>query len=128
MIYVKKLRRKCSVKGCRCTDTYNVSVSSEPGGSVIICRKCAEAAAKAIEKYEKLPAEQRKRPILNRPAPPLFFHAPAQPEEPAETLHNVKESVSELVGYAQPEEVTEVPEEEKTVQKGSNKNRTKNSK
>lgn len=69
-MYVKNLKRKCGVRGCKNTDTYAVSHTRESGNSIIICKECAEKIVEAIEKYE------RERPVSekkSRPAPPLFY-------------------------------------------------------
>ena len=52
-MYVKRLRRRCGVRGCKNMLTYTISHRKESGNSVIICRKCITDAAKEIDKYEK---------------------------------------------------------------------------
>lgn len=48
-MYVKRLKRKCSVRGCSNTDTYSISHSSEAGNTVIICKSCLGKALSAID-------------------------------------------------------------------------------
>lgn len=46
---VKKIRRKCSVRGCKNIDTYSIARSHEVGNSVIICKSCLEDALAEIK-------------------------------------------------------------------------------
>ena len=50
---IRKLKRKCSVRGCSCTDVYALSLTRECGNSVIICKGCLEKALKEVNKSEK---------------------------------------------------------------------------
>lgn len=53
MIFLRKMKTKCAVKGCRSTgnkvDTYCVSVSREIGRGVVMCEKCIEEAYEALK-------------------------------------------------------------------------------
>lgn len=51
-MYIKKLRRKCNVRGCRNTESYAISKTREMGNSIIVCKECLEEALKKIEEYE----------------------------------------------------------------------------
>ncbi len=67
----KYVKRLCSVRGCKNTSSYMISLTREMGNSVIICRECAKAASAAIGKAEKeRPKEKKKTGI-----PPLFFNS-----------------------------------------------------
>ena len=78
-MYVKKLKRKCSVRGCKCTDTYAISLTREIGNSVIVCKSCLEKAVKAVEDFK--PAQETDVKAAGIPA--LFFNSTANaPEEP----------------------------------------------
>ncbi len=48
MLYVRKVRRKCNVRGCRCIDSYAISWTKEAGNTIIACKKCLEEAVKEI--------------------------------------------------------------------------------
>ena len=48
-MYAKKLKRRCSVRGCKNTVSYNISRSRELGYSVIICEDCLKDAVEAIK-------------------------------------------------------------------------------
>jgi hypothetical protein len=52
-MYVKKLKRKCGVRGCKCTDTYSISKSREMGNSIIACKECLVEALATIEDIEE---------------------------------------------------------------------------
>lgn len=48
-MYLRKIKKKCGVRGCNCTESYAVSKTREAGNSVIICKNCLKEAAKGIE-------------------------------------------------------------------------------
>ncbi len=52
-MYVKRLKRKCNVRGCKNTDTYAISKTREMGNSIIACKSCLLEALKTIEEAEK---------------------------------------------------------------------------
>lgn len=58
-MYVKKLKRKCGVRGCKNTDTYAISKSREMGNSIIACKECLIEALATIEEQNK-PIEEAK--------------------------------------------------------------------
>ena len=62
----KYVKRKCSVRGCKNTSSYMISLTREMGNSVIICRECAKAAGAAISKAERNVPRKRKRPVFLR--------------------------------------------------------------
>lgn len=49
---IKKIRRKCMVRGCSNKETYMVSKNRELGNSIIICQDCAEKILDEIRKKE----------------------------------------------------------------------------
>lgn len=72
-MYVRQVRRKCSVRGCRCTDSFAVSLTREAGNTVIICKNCLEKALKAIGEID--PKTKSNIPKASgKEAPPLFFN------------------------------------------------------
>lgn len=50
---IKKVHKKCMMKGCACRSSYHISLSREIGNSIIICKSCAKKALEMIEDYEK---------------------------------------------------------------------------
>lgn len=75
-MYVKRVRRKCSVRACRRTDSFALSKSREFGNSIIVCRDCLEAALKAIAGMNPAAGTNAPKRELKAP-PPLFFNAEA---------------------------------------------------
>lgn len=65
---VKSVKRMCSVKGCRNTETYAISKIKEFGG-VIICKSCLEEALKAVNN-----PKQSKEKAVCKEERPLFYH------------------------------------------------------
>ena len=119
-MYFRKIKRKCRVRGCRCTESYAISLASEVGNTVIICKSCLEKALKAIE--EGKPEPEKKKPSG---IPSLFFNgvlkaepAEAEPIEVTEPLIDDMDDVSGLIeddgifepSDAEPIEVTEPSE------------------
>jgi hypothetical protein len=58
-MYIKKLKRKCGVRGCKNTETYAISKSREMGNSIIACKDCLVDALTTIEEQNK-PIEEAK--------------------------------------------------------------------
>ena len=83
-MYVRHVKRKCNVRGCRCTDSYAISLSREVGNTVIICKSCLGKALGAID--DAAAHTEPKLRITSEEAPALFFNAAAKvapvPEEP----------------------------------------------
>lgn len=68
-MYVKKIKRKCGVRGCKNTDTYAISKSREMGNSIIVCESClVEALAEIDMKYSRREAVEGEMPIPLEPA------------------------------------------------------------
>ena len=75
-MFIRQVRRKCGVRGCKCVESYAISRTREPGNSVIICEGCLNAALGAIGEID--PATKSNiRPQENISAPPLFFNTEA---------------------------------------------------
>lgn len=75
-MFVRKVKRKCGVRGCKNTDCFAISRTREVGNTVIICKSCLGKALGAIDEID--PKTQSNIPHTdNRPAPPLFFNAVA---------------------------------------------------
>lgn len=74
MMNVKRVKRKCGVRGCRNTDSFSICRTNEAGNSIIICRSCLSDALSAVDGYKT-----RKKPPTAAP-PPLFFNAAVKPQ------------------------------------------------
>lgn len=70
MMYARKVRRKCDVRGCRNIDCFAISKSREPGNSIIICKSCLIEGAEAVE---KVGSETVLKKVTASEPPPLFF-------------------------------------------------------
>lgn len=81
---IKKIKKKCEVRGCKNTDTYSLTNTNEFGNSVIICEECLKKAVKAVAEYD--PSAEKK--TVSVPPPPLFFHGGIE-----KTAENVEETV-----------------------------------
>lgn len=83
-MYVKQVKRKCSVRGCKNTDCFAISRTREVGNTVIICKSCLGKALGAIDEID--PKTKSNIPALdNTSAPSLFFNAKALGTDAAET-------------------------------------------
>lgn len=94
-MFVKKFKRKCSVRGCKnVADVYLISRRRDMGNTVAMCRECLQDALASIDGYQ----EPEKVIKVDRP---LFYH----PEETKVTLSSVAEKEPEPVEVI--EKVTE---------------------
>ena len=66
---VKKIKRKCGVKGCRNTETYTISKVRDFGDTVLICESCLKESLEAIKNYGKEPPKKEAAP------PPNMFYS-----------------------------------------------------
>lgn len=73
-MFVRQVKRKCSVRGCKNTECFAISKVREVGNTVIICKNCLRDALGAIDEID--PKTKSNIPSLdNTEAPPLFFNA-----------------------------------------------------
>ena len=56
---IKKIKRKCEVRGCKNTDTYSLTNTNEFGNSVIICEECFKK--RRLKLLRNTTHQQRKR-------------------------------------------------------------------
>lgn len=79
-MYIRRVKRKCTVRGCKNTDCFSISRTREAGNTVIACKNCL---AEAIDAIDTLPAEQKTNipKEIHTQAPPLFFNADAQEKQ-----------------------------------------------
>lgn len=83
MMYVKKIKRKCGVRGCKNTESYAISKSREMGNSIIACKECLEEALKTIEeKYMPIAPIEPTEAITEAPA----VEIPTEEESPTEAV------------------------------------------
>lgn len=67
---VKRIKRKCEVRGCRNTDSFALTNANEFGNSVIICKDCLKSALDAAENYNPNVPNTRR----DSEPPALFFN------------------------------------------------------
>lgn len=73
MIYAKRIRRQCGMRGCRNTDTYSLSQFNEiAAGNIIICKDCLKAAMEAVESCTMPEVDYSRK--AQSPPPPLFHN------------------------------------------------------
>ena len=65
---VKKIKRKCAVKGCKNVETFTISKVRDFGDTVLICPSCLAEALKAVKNYGKV------KPKTNIQPPPAVFY------------------------------------------------------
>lgn len=107
-MYAKRLKRKCSVRGCKNTDTFAISRTRELGGSVIICKSCLGKALGVIDDINP-DTGSNIEVTSGGEAPKLFFNAKALGKTKAKDglsadVAVVDETPAVLVTEAQPEE------------------------
>lgn len=71
-MYLRRVKRKCSVRGCKNTDCLAISKTHEIGNTVIICRDCLADGLKSADELK--PDEKTNVRRESTEAPPLFFH------------------------------------------------------
>lgn len=115
MIYAKKVKRKCSVKGCKNTECFAISKSREIGNSVIICKSCLREGLGAVGEID--PKTKKNIPVVNRSSSPsLFFYAKTLGTDTAETKND---DVPPVTDNGQGETTPSQTEEGKETDNGS---------
>ena len=75
-MFVRQVKRKCGVRGCKSTDCFAISRTREVGNTVIICKSCLGKALGAIDEID--PKTKSNIPAAdNTTVPSLFFNAKA---------------------------------------------------
>ena len=83
-MFVRQVKRKCGVRGCKNTDCFAISRTREVGNTVIICKSCLGKALGAIDEID--PKTKSNIPAVdNTSIPSLFFNAKALGTDAAET-------------------------------------------
>ena len=75
MIYAKKLKKKCMIRGCGNTESFALSKSLSDIGNVLICASCLAEALSQVDEarkdFDEAIVEKVKKPSA---PPPLFYH------------------------------------------------------
>ena len=96
MFYVKKIKRKCGVRGCKNTETYAISKSREAGNSIMVCRDCLVEALKTIEEQYKPIEFEKAEPVKATETPIEAItddgdtNTPIEEEKPTEAINTTK--------------------------------------
>lgn len=113
-MFVRQVKRKCGVRGCKSTDCFAISRTREVGNTVIICKSCLGKALGAIDEID--PKTKSNIPVVeNTSAPSLFFNAGVAETKidavPPETPDNGQENTTPPVddGNKEPEPGSDVP-------------------
>lgn len=97
---VRKLKKRCDVRGCKSLDTFCISRSCEFGGSVIICESCLREALAAIENY----VEPKKKTDTK---PPELFYSSQVIDKPQDVENEtLSTEQDEKIGAEQKENAT----------------------
>jgi hypothetical protein len=95
-MYVKKVKRKCSVRGCRNThNVFSISKTKEMGNSIIMCVDCMQDAISSTNGYkepEKVKSEQK--PLF--PHPELTVTVPSVAENEPEPTEVIEEATEDI--------------------------------
>lgn len=105
-MYARQVRRKCGVRGCKCTECFAISRNRENGNSVIICKSCLSEALTAIDEIDPNTLSNVP-PIDNSSTPELFYNAKAWGKADDETAEddNGEETVAAEDGKADASEL-----------------------
>ena len=106
-MFVRQVKRKCSVRGCKSTDCFAISRTREVGNTVIICKSCLGKALGAIDEID--PKTKSNIPAVDNTAvPSLFFNAKALGKtEATETKIDDVPPADDTNGTNPPEDATE---------------------
>lgn len=72
-MYVRKIKRRCGVRGCKSIEAFAISKTREAGNSIIICKECLKEANKSVAELkpnEKSNVKKTKEANI----PGLFFN------------------------------------------------------
>lgn len=86
-MFVKKFKRKCSVRGCKNTaNVFLVSKRREMGGTIGICTDCLREATESIKAYTEPPKVVKEdKPLFPHPEIAVTTSSVAEEVEPEPT-------------------------------------------
>lgn len=130
-MFVKKFKRKCSVRGCKNTsNVFLVSKRREMGGTIGICTECLKEATKSIADYTEPPKEvaREDKPLFPHPELEVTLSSVADKEpEPTEVIaENTEENPISVAEDTVAEVIT--PNTESTKPKATTKPKPKGNK
>ena len=95
-MFVKKFKRKCSVRGCKnVADVYLISRRRDMGNTVAMCKDCLKDALSSIENYkEPEKVKREEKPLFPHPELSVTISSVAEKEpEPVEVIEEVTEEI-----------------------------------
>lgn len=130
---VRKIRRKCGVRGCKNTaNTFVISKSREMSNSIVLCTDCMRDALASAEKYIEPVREKRpNRPLFPHPELAVTISSVADKEpEPTEVIEEAteEETIPTAEDTVTEEEVKEEPTTPKKPTNKGNSNKKKSNK
>jgi hypothetical protein len=99
-MFVKKIKRKCDVRGCKnIADVYLISKRRDMSNTIAMCRDCMKEALSATEGYtEPIKAKKEVKPLFPHPELDVTISSVADVEpEPPEVIEEVAEEYAESV-------------------------------
>lgn len=114
-MFVKRFKRKCSVRGCKnTTNVYLVSKRREMGNTIGICTDCLKEAAASIENYTEPPKVKKEvKSLFPHPELKVTLSSVADNKEPE--LKEVIENVTEETLISVTEDTVTPQKEEETI-------------
>lgn len=106
---IRKVKRKCGVRGCKNTDCFAISKVREVGNSIIICSDCLKDGLEAVKGYVPEPKREY------TPPPPLFYNSLPTAEESSVVAEAETAAVEDEQENNETETTAEVPVETETV-------------
>ena len=125
MIYARKLKKKCMVRGCSNIESFALSRSGSEIGNVFICASCMAEGLSNVDECRREFDEREAKKLLSPSEPaPLFYHPPVinaipvmeekethEENSAVEEKASVSEDSAQHIEEAQEEVPEEVPEE-----------------
>ena len=121
-MFVKKIKRKCDVRGCKnIADVYLISKRRDMSNTVAMCRDCLKEALASTEGYVEVPkVKAEPKPLFPHPELEVTLSSVAEVEpEPVEVIEEVAEDIQ--ISVAEDTVTIEEPVVEKKPTTKSNK-------
>ena len=124
-MFVKRFKRKCSVRGCKnTTNVYLVSKRREMGGTIGICTDCLKEATQSIAEYtEPIKVVREDAPLF--PHPELNVTISSVADEEPKLVEVIDGTEDETILVAE-DTVTEAVNKPKTTTTAKPKTATNN--
>lgn len=123
-MFVKKFKRKCSVRGCKNTsDVFVLSKRREMGNTIAMCRDCMKEALASTEHYiEPVKVEKEVKPLFPHPELAVALSSVAEEVEP-EPTEAIEEETEDIPISAAEDIVTEATKHKSKAKKSNKGNK-----